>query len=132
MFDGVGFTLAVLEPGKPSGLYHGESTQENFLVLAGECLLLIEGKERPLRTWDFVHCPAGTEHIFVGGGTGPCLVFMTGARRKDKTIVYPRSEVARAYGASVETETHAPVEAYTAFPRWESGRPDRWDRLPWS
>jgi uncharacterized cupin superfamily protein len=131
-FDGVGFTLAVLEPGKPSGLYHGESTQEDFLVLAGECLLLVEGEERPLRAWDFVHCPAGTEHVFVGGGAGPCVIFMTGARSTDKTIVYPRSEVARAHGAGVEAETHAPVEAYAAFPQWETGRPDHWDRLPWS
>ena len=132
MFDGVGFTLAVLEPGKPSGLYHGESNQEDFLVLAGECLMLVEGEERPLRAWDFVHCPAGTEHIFVGAGAGPCVIFMTGARSRDKTIVYPRSEVARAYGASVERETHSPAEAYAAFPHWKTGRPGRWDRLPWS
>ena len=132
MFDGVGFTLAVLEPGKPSGLYHGESDQEDFLVLAGTCLLLVEGEERRLQAWDFVHCPAGTEHIFVGSGVGPCLIFMTGARSRDKTIVYPRSELARAYRAGVETETYSPAKAYAAFPRWESGRPDTWACLPWS
>ena len=93
---------------------------------------LVAGEERPLRAWDFVHCPAGTEHIFVGAGAGPCVIFMTGARSRDKTIVYPRSEVARAYGASVETETHSPAEAYAAFPHWKTGRPGRWDRLPWS
>ena len=68
MFAEVGYTLAVLEPGKPSGLYHAESLQEDFLVLSGECVLLIEGEERKLRAWDFVHCPAGTNHIFIGGG----------------------------------------------------------------
>ena len=70
MFQEVGYTLGVLEPGKPSGLYHAESLQEDFLVLSGECLLVIEGEERRLRAWDFVHCPAGTEHIFVGAGDG--------------------------------------------------------------
>ncbi len=68
MFDETGFTLAVLEPGKPSGMYHAESAQENFLVLSGTCLLLIEEEERHLRAWDFVHCPRWTNHIFVGTG----------------------------------------------------------------
>ena len=131
-FDQVGFTLAVLEPGKPTGMYHGESGQEDFLVLAGECLLLVEGEERPLRAWDFVHCPSGTEHIFVGAGEGPCVIFMTGARGGDKTIVYPRSEVARAHGSGVETETGLPSEAYAPFPRWQVGRPEKWNELPWA
>ena len=132
MFAQVGFTLAVLEPGKPSGMYHGESNQEDFLVLAGECLLVIEGEERQLRAWDFVHCPAGTEHIFVGGGEGPCVIFMTGARSTGRTIVYPRSEVARAHGAGVETETNKPAEAYAPFAHWKLGRPEEWLRLPWA
>ena len=132
MFAQVGFTLAVLEPGKPSGMYHGESNQEDFLVLAGECLLVIEGEERQLRAWDFVHCPAGTEHIFVGGGEAPCVIFMTGARSTGRTIVYPRSEVARAHGAGVETETNEPAEAYAPFAHWKLGRPEEWLRLPWA
>ena len=69
-FPQVGFTLAVLRPGEPSGLYHREANQENFLVLSGECLLLVEGEERHLRAWDFVHCPPGTDHILVGAGDG--------------------------------------------------------------
>src|SRR5215218_4597687 len=70
-FSEVGFTLAVLQPGQAGGRYHRESNQEDFLVLAGECLLLIEGEERPLKAWDFVHCPPETEHIFVGAGRRP-------------------------------------------------------------
>ena len=132
MFAEVGFTLAVVEPGKPSGLYHAESKQEDFLVLAGECLLLVEGEERPLGAWDFVHCPAGTEHVFVGAGEGPCVIFMTGARGADKTLRYPRSAPALARGAGVETETSAPHEAYAPFPPWTPGRPDRWHELPWA
>jgi uncharacterized cupin superfamily protein len=132
MFGETGFTLAVLEPGKPSGLYHAESSQEDFLVLAGECLLLVEGEERPLRAWDFVHCPPGTEHIFVGTGDGPCVLFMIGARTEGKTIVYPRSDLARRHGAGVETETSSPREAYAPLPSWRPERPGGWDRLPWA
>jgi uncharacterized cupin superfamily protein len=112
MFADTGFTLAVLEPGKPSGMFHAESAQENFLVLAGSCLLLVEDHQRPLRAWDFVHCAAGTRHTFVGTGDGPCVLFMTGARREGKTIVYPVAEHALARGAGVETETNDPMEAY--------------------
>jgi uncharacterized cupin superfamily protein len=132
MFPEVGHTLAVLEPGKPSGMYHGESAQEDFLVLAGECLLLIEGEERHLRAWDFVHCPPGTMHIFVGAGDGPCVIFMTGARIPGKTILYPRSEAALARGAGVETETDAPRDAYAPYPAWAPGRPAAWEELPWA
>jgi uncharacterized cupin superfamily protein len=131
-FPELGLSLAVLEPGKPSGLYHAESKQEGFLVLAGECLLLIEGEERPLRTWDFVHCPPGTEHVFVGAGDGPCVLLMTGARAPEKTIVYPRSDLARLYGAGVEAETSSPREAYAPCPHWQPGRPIEWSGLPWA
>src|SRR5690348_15624008 len=63
-FAELGFTIGVLEPGQTGGLYHRESNQEDFLVLSGECVLLVEGEERPLGPWDFVHCPPDTEHIF--------------------------------------------------------------------
>jgi uncharacterized cupin superfamily protein len=131
-FDEIGYTLAVLEPGKPSGMYHAESSQEDFLVLSGTCLLIIEDEERPLRAWDFVHCPAGTRHVFVGTGDQPCAIFMVGARPEGRTIVYPRSEVALARGAGVETETDAPPQAYAPFPAWRLGRPQAWGGLPWA
>jgi uncharacterized cupin superfamily protein len=131
-FDQLGYTLAVLEPGKPSGMYHAESSQEDFLVLMGECLLLIEEEERPLRAWDFVHCPPGTRHAFVGTGDGPCVILMTGARREGDTIVYPVSEAARARGAGVETQTPSPSEAYARFGHWRLGRPGAWADLPWA
>jgi uncharacterized cupin superfamily protein len=131
-FGQLGYTLAVLEPGKPTGMYHAESSQEDFLVLAGECLLLIEEQERPLRAWDFVHCPPGTAHTFVGAGEEPCIILMIGSRRDGDTIVYPRSEAARRRGAGVESETPAPAEAYAPFPSWRVGRPEAWPRLPWA
>ena len=112
-------------------MYHAESSQEDFLVLAGTCLLIVEEEERELRAWDFVHCPPGTNHTFVGTGDGPCVIFMTGARRKDDTIVYPVSETAQGRGAGVETQTNSPHEAYAPFGHWRLARPGAWSRLPW-
>ena len=126
----VGFTLGVIWPGKPSAMYHRESNQEDFLVLSGECLLLVEGEERPLKAWDFVHCPPETDHIFVGAGGGPCVIFMTGSRENEHRLVYPRSEVALRHGAGVETEVHSGKEAYAAYPNWKPERPD-FGGLPW-
>jgi uncharacterized cupin superfamily protein len=130
-FDQVGYTIGILQPGQAGGRYHHESDQEDVLVLAGECLLLIEEEERPLKTWDFVHCPPGTDHSFVGAGDGPCVIFMTGARGENKETVYPRSELAISHGAGVEKETSSPSEAYAPFPKWKDGRPESWDGLPW-
>jgi uncharacterized cupin superfamily protein len=113
-------------------MYHAESSQEDFLVLTGTCLLIVEEEERELRAWDFVHCAPGTRHTFVGTGDEPCVIFMTGARRPDDTIVYPVSEPARARGAGVEAETPSPHEAYAPFGHWRLGRPDAWPSLPWS
>ena len=130
-FTELGITLQVVVPGQPSGLYHAESNQEDFLVLAGECILLVEGEERPLRAWDFVHCPPGTAHVFVGAGDGPCVIFMTGGRTRPKEIVYPASGQARRHGAAVDTETSSPSDAYSSFPHWQRGRPVGWNVLPW-
>jgi len=114
----------VLQPGEPASRYHGESAQEDFLVLQGTGTLVIEGEERLLKQWDFVHCPAGTEHVFVGAGDGPCVVLMVGARG-DLTFHYPVDEAAAKYGASVETETDTPAEAYAGLPQWQ-----KLDRAP--
>src|SRR5690242_9305236 len=111
-FRQLGVNLRVLQPGQANGRYHGENTQEDFLVLHGECLLLVSEQERRLRAWDFVHCPADTEHIFVGAGDGPCAILMVGARVDPEIFRYPRSELALRHGAGVETETQSPREAY--------------------
>jgi uncharacterized cupin superfamily protein len=131
-FTDLGLTLQVVQPGQPSGLYHAETNQEDFLVLAGACLLAIEGEERPLKAWDFAHCPPGTAHVFIGAGDGPCVIFMTGGRTREKVITYPRSESALQHGAGVATETSSPAEAYAALPHWEPGRPAVWNGLPWA
>ena len=130
-FEQLGINLNVLPPGMPMAMYHEEPGQEGFLVLRGECLLVVEGQERPLKAWDFVHCPPDTNHSFVGTGTGPCVIFMTGARVENKETVYPRSELAIRHGAGVETDTSSSAEAYAPFPKWKDGRPKSWDGLPW-
>ena len=131
-FPQVGINISVLEPGKPNCLYHSESQQEDFLVLSGECKLLVEGEERVLGPWDFFHCPAGAEHVFVGAGEGPCVVLMVGARTPDEKLHYPASEFAAEYGASAEETTPDSKQAYAPFKRAERGRPSYWDQLPWS
>jgi uncharacterized cupin superfamily protein len=129
----LGVRLHVLAPGERNGLYHSESHQEAFLVLSGECRLLVEGEERLLRQWDFFHCPAGTEHIFVGAGNGPCAIFMAGVRSDDWQVRYPVSGLAAPYGASAEKETTNPDEAYVGvFEPSRRARPSYWDSLPWA
>jgi uncharacterized cupin superfamily protein len=101
-------------------MYHWETDEEDFLVLAGEALLIVEGEERPLRRWDFVHCPAGTNHVIVGAGDGPCLILAAGARDRSTGPDwggYTVDETAMRHGAGVERETTEPKEAYSRFPR---------------
>ena len=45
-FEQLGFQLVVVDPGEPVCMYHGERAQEDFLVVSGECVLVIEGEER--------------------------------------------------------------------------------------
>jgi uncharacterized cupin superfamily protein len=118
-FPQLGFRLHVLEPGQRNGLYHRELGQEDFLVLSGECILVIEGEERRLKAWDFVHCPPWTEHIFVGAGEGPCVIAMAGSRLKGFEVVYPVNDVAARHDASVLEETSKPDEAYARFGKEE-------------
>ena len=110
-FEQLGINLSVLRPGEPACMYHREGAQEDFLVLSGECLLVIEGQERNLRAWDFVHCPSETEHVLVGAGEEPCVLLSVGARIKGRSLVYPRNEVALRHAAGVESETSDPSEA---------------------
>jgi uncharacterized cupin superfamily protein len=116
-FKQLGINLNVLEPGEPLGMYHRESHQEGFLVLAGECLLIVEGEERRLEAWDFFHSPAGTAHVLVGAGTGPAVVLAVGGRGGRKGLAYLPDPVARAHAAAVEEETTNYAEAYAQFPR---------------
>jgi uncharacterized cupin superfamily protein len=124
-FPQLGINLSVLRPGEPMAMYHWEADQEDFIVLAGEALLVVEGEERRLRQWDFVHCPAGTKHVIVGAGVGPCLVLAVGARDRSTGPEwggYSVDEAALRHGAGVEQETTNQTEAYARFPRREPTR----------
>ena len=118
-FPQVGVNLFILGPGEPIGMYHREADQEDFLILAGEALLLIEGEERLLRQWDFVHCPPDTEHMIVGAGEGPCTLVAIGAREHMSSTEwgeYTVSELAQRHDAGVEQATSDPDVAYARFP----------------
>jgi uncharacterized cupin superfamily protein len=124
-FPQVGVSLYVLAPGERMGMYHWEADQEDFLVLSGEALLIVEGEERPLRRWDFVHCPAETKHIIIGAGDAPCAVLAVGAREHQAGAGwggYTVDEAALRHGAGVEQETTDPAEAYARFPDREPTR----------
>jgi quercetin dioxygenase-like cupin family protein len=129
-FDQLGINLTVLEPGQ-TGMYHAEENQEAFLVLSGECTLLVENEERRLRAWDFFHAPPWTEHAFVGAGEGPCVVLMSGART-GPGVRYTVSALAARYGASVAEETSDWREAYATAEWFRRERPPTWARLPWA
>ena len=129
-FGQFGINVSVLEPGQTS-LYHAEENQEAFLVLSGECALLVEGEERRLGPWDYVHAPAWTEHAFVGAGQGPCVILMAGSR-SGPGVRYPVSELAARYGASVAEETSDWRQAYATVEWFRRERPPTWPRLPWA
>ena len=115
-FADYGINVRVVSPGEPSTHYHGENAQEDFLILHGECIAVIEGEERPLKQWDFVHTPAGALHGFVGAGTGPCAILQVGARKDREEIIYPVDPVAQKHGISARHETTSPKESYAGRP----------------
>ena len=117
--DQFGVNPFVLAPGEAMSMYHREADQEDFLVVSGEAVLVVEGEERPLRAWDFVHSPPGTSHVIVGAGGGPCLLIAVGARAHDGepgSLVFPADDVARRQGASVEEDTDDGDVAYGSLP----------------
>ncbi len=117
-FTGLGINVGVLEPGQPMAMYHWENEQEDFLVLSGEPLLLVEGEELALKPWDLVHCPPGTRHVIVGAGTGPSVIVSVGTRAAgEEWGAYTVDAVALRHGAGVEGETTLPADAYARFPK---------------
>jgi uncharacterized cupin superfamily protein len=121
-FPDLGVNLVRLGPGEPIGMYHWEADTEDFLVLSGEALLIVEGEERPLRPWDFVHCPPETEHMVVGAGTGPCVLLAVGTRNRIGQHcnggAYTVNEVAVRHGAGITADAD-PEDPYADFPQSE-------------
>jgi uncharacterized cupin superfamily protein len=125
-FEQYAIGVHVLQPGQPNGKYHSENVQEDFLVLSGECILIVEEQERHLKAWDFFHCAPGTHHILVGAGDGPCAILMVGVRGEGKKLHYPVSEVAARHGASAPEETDTPSVAYQDWSREYTPVPGTW------
>lgn len=124
-FPQLGVNLQVFEPGEPMAMYHWEADQEDFLVLVGEALLIVEGEERRLRQWDFVHCPSETKHVIIGAGGGPCVVLAVGGREHDGQPDwggYSVDEAALRHNAGVDTETTLASEAYAHLPKRQPTR----------
>jgi uncharacterized cupin superfamily protein len=124
-FPQVGINVTMLEPGVQMAMYHWEADQEDFLVVSGKAVLIIEGEERPLKQWDFVHCPPDTNHVIVGAGGGPCVIVAVGAREHQEGEGwggYTVDEAAARHGASVERETNDAREAYARFQKREPTR----------
>ena len=126
-FPQLGVNISVLQPGESLGRYHRENAQEDFLVVSGRCVVIVEDEERELGPWDLFHSPPGTAHMIVGAGDGPSVVVAVGTRgRRPKGLVYPVSEAAAKHGVSVPRETKQPKEAYADLPwstrtRYEEG-----------
>ena len=124
-FPQIGVNIFVLTPGKPNCRYHREAAQEDLLVLTGRCRLLVNGEERTLAPWDFVHFPAGTSHVVVGIDE-PCAVLIVGHRDNPETLFYPASELARRYNAESPEPTADPEVAYADVLRRQPGEGPEW------
>ena len=127
-FPQLGINLNVMAPGEPMTMYHRENAQEDFLVLSGECVAIVDGQERALEQWDLLHVPAGVDHAIVGAGDGASVVLAVGARTgtEDDDLVYPAEPVAQKHGAAVAETTSLPAEAYKRFSFRKSGYEDGW------
>ena len=110
----LGLNVCVVEPGHPNSMYHDEPNQEGYLILSGEAIVIVQGQERHVKQWDYVHLPPWTEHVLVGTGDGPCVFVAVGARGEDGGA-YRTNPVAQKHGAAVDEETPDPAQAYAPF-----------------
>ena len=118
-FPMLGMSIRVMHPGQPSTTYHWETEQEDFLVLSGKAVLIVEGQERQLEQWDFVHCPPETRHAFVGAGDGPCVLLCASSRQFQKDGpwgFFCADETAARHNASSPEDTQDGEIADTGFP----------------
>jgi uncharacterized cupin superfamily protein len=122
-FDDLGIGLYWIEPGQPMTLYHHEAGQEDFLILRGQCILVIEGEERTLGAWDFVHCPPGTAHTIIAAGAQAALVLAVGARKERGSARYPHEPAAVRHGAGVPDATTSARDHYATFGTPRPGPP---------
>src|SRR4051794_3240976 len=118
-FPMLGMSIRVMRPGEPAGTYHWETEAEDFLVLHGEGLLIVEGQERQLKQWDFVHCPPETKHAFVGSGDRPFVLLCASSRQFQKDGpwgFYCADETAAKHNAAAPEDTQDSELADARFP----------------
>jgi uncharacterized cupin superfamily protein len=113
---GIGVHIHALQPGENFGYYHAEDAQEGFIVLSGECLAVVEGQERQMRQWDYLHSPPDTAHVIIGGGDEACVLLMFGSPDSRRKVEWIADETAAKHGASVERTTGRDTEAYGDLP----------------
>ena len=112
----------MLEPGKPNCMYHAESTQEDFFVVSGECVAIVEEEERSLRQFDFLHCPPGRAISSSALGDGPCVLLMLGNRIEQRGRSSTPVGVAHG-GRGGRGGDRLAAEAYAPFGHWQTGGP---------
>jgi uncharacterized cupin superfamily protein len=116
--------LCTFGAGRAAGrVYHHEAGQEDFLILRGRCILVIDGEERSLGAWDFVHCPPQTAHTIVAAGDEPALIFAVGARTERGSARYPFEPAAVRHGAGVPDEQTSGHDHYATFGTPQPGPP---------
>lgn len=136
-FTQYGIAVDVHEP-RAGNSYHYEAHEdESFLVLDGEYDLVIEGELRRVRAGEFVHCPAGVAHLFVGAGDRPASIMMLGRRGLAAPGGFdgeylPDPHAAR-FGLAVDAPTSDPKVAYAGRPEYaptECRKPWALERTP--
>lgn len=116
---GIGVHVHVLRPGEANGYYHAEEAQEGFLVLSGECIAVVEGQERRMRQWDYLHSPPGTAHITVGAGAGPCAILMFGSPDSSRKVEWIANDVAAKHGGpALPSRPPTPARRMKICPPW--------------
>ncbi len=118
-FEQLGIHIFVLGPGEPMSMYHWEADQEDFLVLSGEALLIVEGEERPLRRGTSCTLPPGSTTSSSGRARGNRSSWRSARARGPRGGELgrlPLHEAAVRHDASAERETTDPQEAYARFP----------------
>lgn len=119
-FGQYGFSVDVLDPGCGNSYHYEAHEDESFLVLDGEFDLVVQGELHRVGAGEFVHCPAGTPHLFVGAGARPASIVMLGRRGIAPPGGFdgeylPDPHAAR-FGLCVDAPTSDPDVAYAGRP----------------
>ena len=88
--------LTRLPPNSASALRHAHEKQDEFVyILEGECVLVTDEGETPMRAGMCAGFPAGTwdAHHLVNRGEADCLYLEVGDRTRFEKVVYPDDDL---------------------------------------